>query len=277
MRREFAVALLLLLSVPFAAAQPPAPPAPTLVRHVFYYSAPGVTAPELLSATSTDTALGPCEKVEGIAVLSAIVDTEGVARRIQFTRRPGKKLDDIAINIVKADRFKPGAYNGAPSAVAVLIEVDLSACKEKKKEGTGKEISALQLVSAPTQTVEVLPAPGMDSIRTVDRSIKLPSVIPAPPKGSNGANISAPAVLHHVEPEYTDAAKKAKITGTCLVSLVVDANGMPQDVQVVRSFVPRLDERAVEAIQQYRFKPAMKDGKTPVPVTITIEVDFRLF
>ena len=51
-----------------------------------------------------------------------------------------------------------------------------------------------------------------------------------------------------VEPEYTDAAKKAKITGTCLVSLVIDANGMPQDVRVIKSLLPSLDERAVEAI-----------------------------
>ena len=60
------------------------------------------------------------------------------------------------------------------------------------------------------------------------------------------------------------------------MSVTIDANGMPQNVRVARSFIPSLDVKAVEAINQYRFKPAMKDGK-PVPVMITVEVNFRLY
>ncbi len=92
-----------------------------------------------------------------------------------------------------------------------------------------------------------------------------------------GGRISAPVVIHSVEAEFSDEARRAKYQGVCLISLVVDAQGNPQDIHVARALGMGLDEKAIEAIRQYKFKPAMKDGKTAVPVPITIEVDFRLY
>ncbi len=92
-----------------------------------------------------------------------------------------------------------------------------------------------------------------------------------------GGGISAPTVLHSVEAEFSDEARRAKYQGVCMVSLIVDAQGNPQDIHVARALGMGLDEKAIEAIKQYKFKPAMKDGKTAVPVMITIEVDFRLY
>ena len=92
-----------------------------------------------------------------------------------------------------------------------------------------------------------------------------------------GGGVSAPIVLHSVEAEFSDEARRAKYQGVCLVSLIVDAQGNPQNIHVARALGMGLDEKAIEAIRQYKFKPAMKDGKTPVPVMITIEVDFRLY
>jgi TonB family protein len=92
-----------------------------------------------------------------------------------------------------------------------------------------------------------------------------------------GGGISAPTVIHSVEAEFSDEARRAKYQGVCMVSLIVDAQGNPQDIHVARALGMGLDEKAIEAIKQYKFKPAMKDGKTAVPVMITIEVDFRLY
>jgi len=92
-----------------------------------------------------------------------------------------------------------------------------------------------------------------------------------------GGRISAPVVIHSVEAEFSDEARRAKYQGVCLISLVVDAQGNPQDIHIARALGMGLDEKAIEAIRQYKFRPAMKDGKTPVPVPITIEVDFRLY
>jgi periplasmic protein TonB len=92
-----------------------------------------------------------------------------------------------------------------------------------------------------------------------------------------GGGISAPTVIHSVEAEFSDEARRAKYQGVCMVSLIVDAQGNPQNIHVARALGMGLDEKAIEAIRQYKFKPAMKDGKTAVPVMITIEVDFRLY
>jgi TonB family protein len=92
-----------------------------------------------------------------------------------------------------------------------------------------------------------------------------------------GGRISAPTVIHSVEAEFSDEARRAKYQGVCTISLIVDAQGNPQDIRVAQALGMGLDEKAIEAIRQYKFRPAMKDGKTAVPVMITIEVDFRLY
>jgi len=60
------------------------------------------------------------------------------------------------------------------------------------------------------------------------------------------------------------------------VYLIVDEKGMPTHVRVVRGVGMGLDEKAVEAVRQYRFKPGTKDGK-PVPVDLYIDVNFQIF
>ena len=90
-----------------------------------------------------------------------------------------------------------------------------------------------------------------------------------------GGGVSAPSVLSKVEPEYSEEARKAKWQGTVVLQLVVDDMGRPQNLKVLRSLGLGLDQKAIEAVEKWRFKPGMKDGK-PVPVMATIEVNFRL-
>ncbi|MGP8252728.1 MAG: energy transducer TonB [Terracidiphilus sp.] len=92
-----------------------------------------------------------------------------------------------------------------------------------------------------------------------------------------GGGVAPPVILHEVDPEFSDEARRAKYQGICLISIIVDTNGNPQNPRVVRPLGMGLDEKALEAVKQFRFKPAMKDGKTPVPVMITVEVNFRLY
>jgi TonB family protein len=92
-----------------------------------------------------------------------------------------------------------------------------------------------------------------------------------------GGGVSAPVPLNTPEPEFSDEARRAKYQGVCLVALIVDAHGDPQNVRVVRALGMGLDEKALEAVKKYKFKPAMKDGKTPVAVELTVEINFRLY
>ena len=92
-----------------------------------------------------------------------------------------------------------------------------------------------------------------------------------------GGGVSAPVPIFTPEAEFSDEARRAKYQGVCLISLIVDAQGNPQNPRVVRALGMGLDEKALEAVRKYKFKPAYKDGRTPVPVMITVEVNFRLY
>lgn len=92
-----------------------------------------------------------------------------------------------------------------------------------------------------------------------------------------GGGISAPVPLFEPEAEFSDEARRAKYQGVCIIGIIVDAQGNPQNVHVVRALGMGLDEKAMEAVRKYKFKPAMKDGKTPVPVMVNVEVNFRLY
>lgn len=91
-----------------------------------------------------------------------------------------------------------------------------------------------------------------------------------------GGGVSAPVVLFAPEPEFSEEARKAKVAGNVLVYLQVDPTGRPQHVRVLRGIGLGLDEKAMEAVRQYKFKPAMENGH-PVPVEMQVEVNFQIF
>jgi TonB family protein len=90
-----------------------------------------------------------------------------------------------------------------------------------------------------------------------------------------GSGVTAPRLLFKVEPEYSEEARAAKYQGTVLLFIVVQPDGRAAEIRVQRSLGLGLDEKAIEAVQQWRFTPGTKDG-IPVPVAATIEVNFRL-
>lgn len=92
---------------------------------------------------------------------------------------------------------------------------------------------------------------------------------------SVGGGVSAPVVLHSVEPEFTPDARAANFQGSVAIQLIVDSQGNPQNVHVIRHLGMGLDEKAIEAVRLYRFKPAMYEGH-PVAVQLVIEVAFHL-
>jgi TonB family protein len=92
---------------------------------------------------------------------------------------------------------------------------------------------------------------------------------------SVGGGVSAPTVIHSVEPEFTEEARQANFQGSVAIQLIVDAQGNPQNVHVTRHASYGIDEKAVAAVRQYKFRPAMYGGH-PVAVQIVIDVDFHL-
>lgn len=97
----------------------------------------------------------------------------------------------------------------------------------------------------------------------------------ASPVSMGDADIIPPSVISRVEPEYSDAARKAGLQGTVLLNIVVNEQGMAQDVVVVKSLSMDLDEAAKVCVLQWRFKPGMNHGK-PAKAAAHVEVNFKL-
>jgi hypothetical protein len=102
-----------------------------------------------------------------------------------------------------------------------------------------------------------------------------------------GDGVTPPKLIFSVEPEFSEKARKRKIGGNCLVSLIVAIDGTATDIHVVRSIAGSLskkdrdaalslDQNAVKAVTQYRFTPATYRG-TPVPYRLNDEVNFQIF
>ena len=94
--------------------------------------------------------------------------------------------------------------------------------------------------------------------------------------GKDGKPVSPPRAVAAPDPEYTTAAKKARLQGTTILWLTVTPDGKASDILIQRPIGGGLDDQAVAAVQQWRFQPAMKVGH-PVAVQINVEVNFRLY
>ena len=79
-----------------------------------------------------------------------------------------------------------------------------------------------------------------------------------------GGGVSAPTLVYKVEPEYSEEARKARYQGIVLLYIEVDVNGRAQNMRVISSLGLGLDEKAMDAVKKWKFRPGMKDGK---PVT----------
>ncbi len=87
--------------------------------------------------------------------------------------------------------------------------------------------------------------------------------------------VSAPVPVFTPEAEFSDEARRQKFQGVCMISIVVDSHGIPRDPRIVRPLGMGLDEKAIDAIRRYRFRPALRFGR-PVAARLTVAVDFHL-
>ncbi len=101
------------------------------------------------------------------------------------------------------------------------------------------------------------------------------SVAPGSAAHRVGGGVTAPMLLHKVEPSYTEEARAAKFAGTVLLYVEIGPDGFAHNVSVKKGLGMGLDEKAIEAVEQWTFRPGTMDGQ-PVTVAATIEVNFRL-
>jgi protein TonB len=100
------------------------------------------------------------------------------------------------------------------------------------------------------------------------------------------SDVIQPKILYAPKPQFSEAARQQKISGTVTVSLIVDTEGNPKNVHVIKSIADTvgenqreaaltLDQAAIDTVKQYKFAPATRDG-VPVAVYLNVQVNFQL-
>ena len=254
-----------------AAPSLPADAAPALAK--VYDVGPEVTAPELLPIEWAIPAEKCKEKNDGAILLLFLVDANGVPQEITVPNTQDNAREKLAIKIVGRDRFKPASLRGEPVAVSQWVEVFIEGCLASRQEDAGTAQDVFRLTAPPVQKFGPLPPPGeigqKGGVSAEGSGVKLGLY-------RVGKGVSAPIPLNAVEAEYTDEAKRQRISGVCMISLIVGADGRPLNPRVIRRLEPGLDRKALEAANKYQFRPATKKG-VPVPVMITVMMNFKLY
>jgi protein TonB len=90
-----------------------------------------------------------------------------------------------------------------------------------------------------------------------------------------GGEVKEPVEISRVKPQYPEAARKARMQGVVILEAIITKDGSVSDVRVLRGINPLLDNAAMRAVQQWKYKPATFNGR-PVPVYLTVTVTFTL-
>jgi TonB family protein len=176
-----------------------------------------------------------------MSVWSMVIRADGTLTDTHLVQPLGASFDAAAIEAINQSKFEPGELNGKPVAVRVGVAVPFHYGKY----------------------------PSIPVVGIIERDLDPGN------KALDPAN-SSPIVIHSVSPSFSANTIRAKYQGVSLVSALVEEDGLPSDVRVLHPLGLGLDEKAIEAVRRYRFRPAMKDGK-PVPARTSVEVNFLIY
>jgi len=181
-------------------------------------------------------------RFQGTVTLQITVGTNGRTSNIRVLKSLGLGLDEMALNAVKQWKFKPAMQNGIPVESNTTVQVTFQLSPDEERA------VFLELKDAPTA---------------------------APASSTSSSGTQQPVVLYKKEPVYTEEARNAKLQGTVVLATTIGTDGRAGNIQVLKSLGLGLDEKAIEAVKQWKFRPAIQDGK-PVESTHHVEVLFRL-
>jgi TonB family protein len=201
-----------------------------------------------------------------------------VLQQLSVVERQGGNLPQAESFSRRALAIMTAAFLDKPPAAQAAVDLaDVLLAQNRSDE-------AEQVLGLAEKTFET--SLGPDSMLTIGVAVRraailkqLGRVAPAPPPQpaayKTGGTVSPPRILSKAEPKYAEEARKHKLQGTIQLSVVIDATGTPTQIAVLRPLGMGLDEKAVEAVSQWKFSPGTKNG-TAVPVVSQIEMTFHL-
>lgn len=161
------------------------------------------------------------------------------------------------------------------ASAADLYKEALAATPDSPAAATIGELYAPLLLKLDRQTEATNVSAQAASLREVEQALANQKAQLSPDARHVGGDVNAPTLITKVEPQYAPDAKLAKYSGAVLLILEIGTDGVPRNVAVLRGLGLGLDQKAVDAVKQWRFTPGTLNGD-PVPVTAHVEVDFRL-
>jgi len=204
--------------------------------------------------------------------------TGGEAHRLALNNDPAKAMEfltrarnvanngnDMATASTWMARVRQSEPDGGPEAESLYRGAMATADANSAEQALALEFYA-QLLKARDRAVEAAP---IEARAKAIRKVRVNAMGPREAAASSiykvGGGVKAPSLIFKMEPEYSEEARAAKLAGTVKLKVVVDVDGKAKSIEVVDALGLGLDEQAVAAIQQWRFKPGEKDGE-PVPV-----------
>jgi TonB family protein len=195
----------------------------------------------------------------------------------QLRREQEQACDDAVI----LSGFEPASYAEALLATAQnLSSTRLIGCHMLTKHTFRTRIARLLAHGRPRVSSSSTLRRAAIVFGAAVITIGLLSGKPQPPDQNDvyrvGGGVTAPQVVFKAEPEYSEEARRAKVAGTVLLSVVIGTDWFVHDINVIKGLGSGLDEKAVEAVRKWQFRPGTKDGQ-PVKVHAQIEINFRLW
>lgn len=181
-----------------------------------------------------------------------------------FTEPPPEDDEARPVFVVQTPRFKPPPPEPEP---------------EPPRQQPTKSIPVPDMTPDDPEPVVLEPPPMLEPM--IDIPISIPDAPPAPPPPEApkmlrvGVDVTPPERLHYVAPQYTEAARRARVSGPVVLELTIDRQGEVTDVKVLKEQPLGLTDAAVRAAEQWRFEPSTADGE-PVSVKYVLTVRYGL-
>ena len=214
-----------------------------------YYVGPEVTSPRLVRTVYVPYPDGPSGKsVQGMTVLSMVIQTDGTPAPIQVLHSHGDAFDRLAIAAVKQSKFEAGRLGAKPVPVWIDVRVVFRANR----------------------------APATPQVLITERDLPPPDESLFEDKHHKPLSYTEPIPIHTVDADFVDPFVTHPYEQAAVVTVLVGVDGLPKDVLVVRGLGFGLDKKAEAAVWRYKFLPATKKGQ-PVAEQREVIVSFANF
>lgn len=193
------------------------------------------------------------QKRQGQVVLRVRIGADGTVKDLSVISGDAD-FAAAATQGVKKWRFQPYLVDGKPTQAEQSVTVNFTLPSDAPPRDSSQRLS------------------DDDFNKAVDARVAGGSLL----RSVLGPGVTPPKAIRMTDPAYSQEAKDARVEGTVLLQMILEADGAPGEIYVSRSLGHGLDEKAIEAVRSWKFNPATKDGQ-PAAVVMNVEVKFHLY